>query len=96
MATARFEWDPRKDEENQRKHGVTFAKAQFAFADPRRVLAEDQSHTSRERRNYCFGRVEGGVLTVRFTYRDDVIRIFGAGYWRRGKATYERENQIHG
>jgi uncharacterized protein len=45
---------------------------------------------------YCFGRVDGGVLTVRFTYREDAVRIFGAGYWRRGKAIYEGENQIHG
>jgi uncharacterized protein len=96
VATARFEWDPKKDQENQRKHGVAFAKAQFAFADPSRVIAEDLSHSSGERRYYCFGRVEGGVLTVRFTFRDDVVRIFGAGYWRRGKATYERENQIQG
>ena len=29
--------------------------------------------------------VEGGVMTVRFTYRDGSIRIFGAGYWRKGK-----------
>ena len=95
MAGAQFEWDLQKDQENQKKHGVSFAKAQFAFADPRRVIAEDLSHSSREKRYYCFGWVEGGVLTVRFTYRDDVIRIFGAGYWRRGKETYERENQIH-
>ncbi len=95
MAKVRFEWDPKKDQENQKKHGVSFAKAQFAFADPSRVLAEDLSHSSREKRCYRFGWVEGGVLTVRFTYREDVIRIFGAGYWRRGKETYERENQIH-
>lgn len=95
MARVRFEWDPAKDQENQKKHGVSFAKAQFAFADPSRVIAEDLSHSSREKRYYCFGWVEGGVLTVRFTYREDVIRIFGAGYWRRGKETYERENQIH-
>jgi hypothetical protein len=25
-----------------------------------------------------------------------VIRIFGAGYWRKGKQIYARENQIHG
>lgn len=24
--------------------------------------------------------------------RDEAIRIFGGGYWRKGKATYEREN----
>ena len=91
----RFEWDPKKDQENQKRHGVSFAKAQFAFADPSRVIAEDLSHSSRERRYYCFGLLEGGILTVRFTYREDVIRIFGAGYWRRGKGIYERENQIH-
>jgi hypothetical protein len=42
-----------------------------------------------------FGEVGGGVLTVRFTYRSGVIRIFGAGYWRKGREIYERENQIH-
>src|SRR6266568_3307133 len=36
------------------------------------------------------------ILTVRFTYREDVIRIHGAGYWRKGKRIYERENQVHG
>jgi len=95
MAKARFEWEPEKDRTNQRKHGVSFARAQFAFADPKRVIAEDLSHSSKEKRHYCFGRVEGGVLTVRFTHREDVIRIFGAGYWRKGKRIYERENQIH-
>jgi uncharacterized DUF497 family protein len=95
VATARFEWDPEKDRENRRKHGVAFAVAQFAFADPQRVIAADLSHSSRESRYYCFGRVGGGVLTVRFTFRDDIIRIFGAGYWRRGKAVYERENPLH-
>lgn len=96
MAKARFDWNPQKDQENQKKHGVAFAVAQIAFADSSRVIAEDQFHSSTELRYYCFGWVNGGVLTVRFTYRDDVIRIFGAGYWRKGKRIYERENQVHG
>ncbi len=95
MAKARFEWDPTKDQENQEKHGVAFTVAQFAFADPRRVIGEDLSHSSTEKRYYCFGQIEDGVLTVRFTYRDDVIRIHGAGYWRKGKRIYERENPVH-
>ena len=95
MAKARFEWDPDKDQENQEKHGVAFAMAQFAFADPRRVIAEDLSHSSTEKRYYCFGRIGDGVLTVRFTYRNVVIRIFGAGYWSKGKRVYEREYPIH-
>jgi uncharacterized DUF497 family protein len=95
VATVHFEWDPRKDRENQRKHGVAFALAQLAFADPSRVIAEDLSHSAGEDRYYCFGRVEGGIMTVRFTFRGNVIRIFGAGYWRRGRTIYERENEIH-
>ena len=96
MARTRFDWDASKDQDNQKKHGVAFAVAQFAFADVRRVIAEDPSRSASERRYYCFGRVDGGVLTVRFTYREEVIRIFGAGYWRKGKHIYERENAIHG
>jgi uncharacterized DUF497 family protein len=96
MAVAHFEWDLEKDSENQRKHGVGFAEAQHAFADPRRVLAEDLSHSQKEKRYYCFGKVADGILTVRFTYRTGVIRIIGAGFWRRGKKIYEKENQIHG
>ncbi|MBI5315776.1 MAG: BrnT family toxin [Nitrospirae bacterium] len=95
MAEVRFEWDPKKDEENQEKHGVSFAMAQFAFADSRRVIAEDLSHSSSEKRHYCFGWINGGILTVRFTFRDNAIRIFGAGYWRKGRRIYERENKIH-
>jgi hypothetical protein len=95
MAEARFDWDLGKDSENQSKHGVSFGDAQLAFADPLRVIAEDLSHSSSEKRYYCFGEAGGGILTVRFTWRAGVIRIFGAGYWRRGKRIYDRENQIH-
>lgn len=95
MAKVRFEWDRDKDDKNFKKHGVSFAVAQLAFIDAKRVIAEDMPHSAGEARHYCFGRVGAGILTVRFTYREDVIRIHGAGYWRKGKRIYERENQIH-
>lgn len=95
MPVTRFEWDPVKDRENQAKHGVAFATAQLAFADPRRVIAEDLSHSGTEQRYFCFGRVGGGVISVRFTHREGTIRIFGAGYWRKGKRIYEEANRIH-
>jgi uncharacterized DUF497 family protein len=90
-----FEWDPEKDLINRAKHSVSFTEAQFAFADPKRVIAEDLTHGGAEKRYYCFGQVGQGVMTVRFTYRHGVIRIIGTGYWRRGRQIYERENQIH-
>ena len=96
LAKVQFEWDPVKDAANREKHGVSFSLAQFAFADPDRVILEDLAHsTPNEHRYYCLGRVAEGILTVRFTYRDEVIRIFGAGYWRKGKRIYEEENHLH-
>jgi uncharacterized DUF497 family protein len=86
-----FEWDEAKDRANRAKHGVGFEDAQRAFFDPCRVIAEDLSHSSREQRYFCFGEVDGGVMTVRFTWRAGRIRIFGAGYWRKGKKIYEQE-----
>ena len=89
-----FEWDDAKDSANRLKHGVSFAQAQTAFFDPRRVIAEDLDHSGAEPRYFCFGAVENGVMTVRFTYlRGGSIRIFGAGYWRKGKRLYEQQNR---
>jgi uncharacterized DUF497 family protein len=90
-----FEWDSEKDQLNQRNHGVSFALAQLAFLDHDRVLLEDLEHGGDEKRYYCLGRVGGGILTVRFSYRYEKIRIIGAGFWRKGKKIYERENKIH-
>lgn len=89
-----FEWDAKKDLDNQVKHGVPFELAQNAFADPRRVIAEDLEHSTSEKRYYCFGQVGEGILTVRFTYRHGKIRIIGAGYWRKGRKIYEKENKV--
>jgi uncharacterized DUF497 family protein len=80
MSEPSFEWDPAKDRENGRKHGVTFYEAQAAFLDSKRVIAEDLKHSQKEKRYYCFGQNEEGtgILTVRFTYRSGRIRIIGA------------------
>jgi len=53
----RFEWDPKKDQANQRKHRVSFTEAQYAFADSKRVIARDVEHSGAEERFYCFGLV---------------------------------------
>jgi uncharacterized protein len=95
MNKTRFEWDDKKDKSNQKKHEVAFTLAQFAFADTNRVIAEDISHSYKEKRYYCFGKVNDGIMTVRFTFRSSIIRIIGAGYWRKGKKIYEKENKIY-
>jgi uncharacterized DUF497 family protein len=95
MRKTTFEWDDEKDKENQAKHGISFLIAQQAFLNPHRVIADDISHSTEENRHYCIGNVGEGIMTVRFTYRGNVIRIYGAGYWRKGRKIYENENKIH-
>jgi uncharacterized protein len=80
-----FEWDEMKNLSNIAKHGVSFILAQQAFLDPNRMIAENTRHSASEKRYFCIGAVDGEILTVRFTWRGGKVRIFGAGYWRKGK-----------
>lgn len=86
-----FVWDSRREWVNIHKHGVDFVTASKVFMDPQRKIFEDTRHGEKEQRFFCIGKVEGKILTVRFVYRENTIRIFGAGYWRRGKAIYEKK-----
>ena len=90
----KFEWDDAKNQLNQKKHGISFIEAQMAFLDESRIVAKDLDHSdSEEQRYFCFGVVNDGIMTVRFTIRNDSIRIIGAGYWRKGKRIYEKANK---
>ncbi|MEZ4729123.1 MAG: BrnT family toxin [Caldilineaceae bacterium] len=92
MAT--FEWDERKNQENQDKHGISFERAQYAFADPDRLILRDKRHSIRdEDRYFCVGRISGGIVTVRFVRRGAKIRIFGAGFWRNYRHLYLERNR---
>jgi len=86
-----FSWDTQKELENIQKHGVDFSSAAKAFFDDKRKIYVDAKHTEKEERYFCIGKVEGKILTVRFTYRGEKIRIFGAGAWRKGKWYYEKD-----
>jgi uncharacterized DUF497 family protein len=90
-----FEWDENKNRINIQKHGISFQEVQDAFMDPKRIIIKDVKHSSVEERYFCLGKTEDGIATVRFTMRNNNIRIIGAGYWREGKERYEKENNIY-
>jgi uncharacterized DUF497 family protein len=91
-----FEWDPPKHAKNLKKHQVSFEIAQHAFADPFRIIAFDIKHSTHlEKRFFCYGKVRESVMTVRFTWRSNTIRIIGAGYWREGRKKYHEKNNLH-
>ena len=90
-----FEWDENKNLENIEKHKVSFEMAQEAFFDKKRVIVKDKKHSKKEERFFCIGNDGKGIMTVRFTLRNDNIRIFGAGYWREGRYKYEKKYNLH-
>ena len=93
IACMHFEWDENKERINREKHGFSFDDARQAFDDPDKVITKDFSHSTREERFFCYGEVNGKILTVRFTIRGNRTRIIGAGDWREGRKIYEEENQ---
>ena len=88
-----FEWDSAKDAENQQKHGLSFSIAVQAFYDEWSIITNDPAHSIDEQRFFCYGKVNGDVATVRFTYRNTKIRIIGAAYWRKGTKIYVTKNK---
>ncbi len=55
MSEPIFEWDPDKDAENQRKHGVSFREASTAFRDEEGLLIYDREHAGAEDRFIMLG-----------------------------------------
>ncbi|MDP3479406.1 MAG: BrnT family toxin [Desulfoprunum sp.] len=78
MKKTRFEWDENKDAENQKKHGVQFSLAQYAFADPSRVIAEDLAHSETEKRFFVSARSR-----VVFSLSDSPVAAVFSYNWRR-------------
>ena len=87
-----FIWDIEKENQNIQKHKVDFYTACNVFYDKKRIIAIDEKHSSDEQRYFCIGKVNKRIMTVRFVYRNKLIRIFGGGYWRKGRSLYEKQN----
>ena len=81
MASIRFEWDPAKNVQNIRKHGVPFLEAETVFTDDHGLLIDDPDHSAMEDRFALLGlSVRLRVLLVVHAYHEDdeVIRIISA------------------
>ena len=88
ITSGSFMWDDEKDAENILKHGLSFSAVSEVFFDTNRKFFKDLKHSKLEDRLFCIGKVSGRIVTVRFTYRGNKIRIIGAGYWRKGRRYY--------
>ncbi|MGA9071640.1 MAG: BrnT family toxin [Terracidiphilus sp.] len=84
----RYEWDERKNRQNQRKHGgISFELATLVFEDERRLIELDRVDETGEQRWHAIGAVSvepgaGDFLLVVHVYREEnseeIIRIISA------------------
>ncbi len=73
-----FEWDKEKAESNERKHGVSFEEAAFAFFDENAVELFDDLNSEDEIRYQLIGISETRLIFVAYTTRNEKIRIISA------------------
>ena len=79
MAGAVFEWDPKKNSANLRKHGVSFAEASTVFGDSLSVTIPDPDHVTDEERYVIVGMsTSQRLLVVVHTIRGQRIRLISA------------------
>lgn len=84
----KFRWDPRKDRENQRKHGVSFEEATTVFGDPLAGTIPDPDHSRGEHRYVTIGLSSNHrLIVVSHTEEDENFRIISA----REANAYERK-----
>lgn len=81
MKYIRFEWDPKKDAINIRKHKVPFEEAKTVFYDDNARIIADPDHSETEDRFIILGLSQSlKLLVVCHCYRaqDEIIRIISA------------------
>ena len=81
MEKIHFEWDPEKNTQNIRKHGISFEEARSAFHDENARFQHDPDHSHKEDRFILLGyTTQAKLLTIILCYREnnEIIRIISA------------------
>jgi len=74
-----FAWDPKKADQNVRKHRIAFTETATVFGDPLAITAFAPDHSGAEDRFVTVGSSEQGrTLIVAHTDRGNKIRIISA------------------
>ena len=88
--TATF--DPKKDAENLKKHGVSLAEGDGVLSDPLAVTIEDDSAEGEQRFVTLGANTFGSIMVVVWTPREEDVRIISV----RKPTPKERRNYEEG
>ena len=72
-----FEWDEVKRLANIKRHGLDFVRAKEIWQGPVLEIPSSQSHHGEERM-IALGRIDGRLVAVVFTWRQERRRIISA------------------
>jgi uncharacterized DUF497 family protein len=96
MRDGEFEWDDAKAAANLTNHGVSFEHARLVFADLFAIGEVDDRENYGEVRFTIVGMVEGTLIFVAYTERDERIRIISARRaTRHEQDDYFQQNETH-
>ena len=90
-----FDWDEGNSAKNHDRHGVTAPEVEEVFANRPLLIAEDEKHSTQERRRYALGQTASGRrLFIAFTLRGARIRPISARDMSRAeRKEYERAQE---
>ena len=88
-----YEWDEKKNDENLLKHGLSFDDAHKVFDGPC-LTFEDTRFEYDEERFLTFGFLEGRLVVIAHTPRDENTRIISMRKANsRERRAYEKRSQ---
>lgn len=83
-----YHWDPKKSEENRRKHGITFEEARETIFEGRNILLTGVAYDKGEARHAVMGKCHGRYYVGIFAITKEGVRIISVR-----RARYEEEKQ---
>jgi len=92
-----YEWDPKKADDNLRRHKVSFDEATSVFADPMAMTFDDPDHSAEEQRHITIGTSsKHRLLFLSHADRgEDHVRIISARTVTRTEAHAYQESRKH-
>ncbi len=77
MDLGQFEWDPKKNSANRRKHGIDFSDAAGIFDGPC-VEGPDERFANGESRFIVYGQMGPHVIVLVYCWKGDRRRVISA------------------
>lgn len=88
-----YSWDPVKNLENQKKHGISFEEARDSIFEGSNLIVPDVAKQKTEPRYAVIGKFKGKFYVGIFTIRPEGIRIISV---RRARDEEEKQAKQQG